>query len=798
MEQKSLDNLEFNKILGIIASFAGSHSGKETILKLHPSINLNEIRAKLDEIEEYQEYSEAGLKLNPGGLRDIREILDLLRTGSTVLAPEDFLLVKANIETANSLKKALENHKEHTQVKKSNRLAERISAMPNLNNLYHRIEDCLDDRGQIKNSASPALSSIRREYSQTISNIEKELNAYISGHPDDVQESYFTVRNDRYVIPISASSQSRIHGIVHDQSASGQTVFIEPLQFLPINNRLAQLRISEREEIKKILSNLTALLYQSARAMQEQFETLTWIDVVKAKTDFAERYNAKMPYISDKGDLILHNAKHPLIHPNCVPLDISLSTKQKCIIITGPNGGGKTVSMKTVGINALLMQTGNYVTADSDATLPIFTQILSDIGETQSIEAHLSTFTAHLKRLKEMTDIADEHSLILIDEICVGTDPIEGGALASGFLKEVCGRGAYAIVTSHYDSLKNMAFTTEGFTNAAMEFDYDTFKPTFRFQMGIPGRSNALAMARSFGLPENILTDLVKVNEGERKDEKGLIEAIERERGRAEALRRTYVQKIASIRSKEKEIEETMVQLKEFRKTKRDKLTEEFTAELRNKMREIEGIISRLKKAGDTTNAAEAISKALEEARTAHKLTKESIGKLDEAQKAEPKSIKAPKPISAEELSAGTKVIWAQNLRTGTISRLKGKNKAEVDFDGLLMTIPLDELSISHHTNKKQETGTVYAPRPFIRSEIDVRGMRAEEAVDEVEAYLKQASGMDFDKVFIIHGKGTGALQKAITEYLKSSPWKKKFRYGRYGEGDLGVTVVLFKPEAEA
>ncbi|MBQ3643275.1 MAG: Smr/MutS family protein, partial [Candidatus Riflebacteria bacterium] len=808
MERKTLDNLEFPKILGKIAIYASSRAAKDKILKLEPSTDANEIRGWLSEIEDYKNYSEAGIRLNTGAVNDIRELIEILNSGSTVLGSDDFLKVRANIQITGSLKKNFEAQTAGWTIKPTDRIAERIKAMPPLIALCQRIDDCLDDHGQIKNTASPTLASIRREFSKNTAEIEKQLNLFLNSHADDIQDHYFTLRNERYVVPVSASSQGRIQGIVHDQSATGQTLFIEPLQFLPMNNRLAQLRLSEREEIRKILTALTAVLCQSKSAMVEQFETLIWLDTVRARSEFAVNYNCHCPEISTEHELVLNKARHPLLHPNCVPLDIKMNKEQRCIIITGPNGGGKTVSLKTTGINALLMQTGNFVLADADAKLPIFSQILSDIGESQSIEDHLSTFTAHLKRLKEISDLADGKSLILIDEICVGTDPIEGGALASGFLKEIARRGAFSIVTSHYDSLKKVAFTTPGFINAAMEFDYETFKPTFRFCLGIPGKSNALAMARSFGLPEVILQDLVEANSGEHKDEKGLIEAIERERNRAEALRRSYVQKLTALRTKEAEVEETLTQLREFRKTKRDKLTEEYTSELRNKMRTFEALISSLKttinKNSSNSNAAEELMNALEEARNAHAAVRETKKSLEEQQNIEENEArKAIKEIDKAELKKGVEVIWKQNMRKGLFVKLSGKENAEVDFDGIVMRVKISDLALAPNTNSnsnkavKQVSGAVYAVTPLVRTELDLRGMRVEEALDELDSYMKTVADTDAAQVFIIHGKGTGALQKAVENYFKNSRWKKKFRPGRYGEGDLGVTVVTFK-QAEA
>lgn len=798
MESKSLLNLEFDKILKIIASYAGSAAAKEAIAQLHPSTDYNRISSELAEIDEYLDYSQAGVKINIGGIRDIREILEVLGSGSCILGSDDFLKVKANIEVAVNLKKVFESSDSSYVIKGGNRIAERIRRIPSLKNLWQRIDDCLDDRGNLRPDASPALAAIRREYTQTVNNIEKQLNAFMHQHSDDIQDKFFTIRNERYVVPILASAQSRIQGIIHDQSSTGQTVFIEPLSFLPMNNRLAQLRLSEKEEIKRIFQSLTALLFQALDPLQETFAVLTWLDTVRARAEFSVHYQAHRPEITTKDELRLSGARHPLIHPDCVPLEITMNQNQRCVIITGPNGGGKTVALKTVGINALLMQTGNFVLADAGAMLPIFAEIFADIGEDQSIENHLSTFTSHLKRLKEILDAPAGRWLVLIDEICVGTDPAEGGALASGFLKELHLRSAFAIVTSHYDSLKHFAFTTPGFINAAMEFDYETFRPTFRFQMGLPGRSNALAMARAFSLPETVLQDLVQMHEGERRDEKGLIEAIERERFRAESLRRTYVKKINDLRSRETEVEESLKQLREFRKTRRDKLTEEFTVEYRKKLKELEALISRLKKqaeggAGTENEGLAAARSALTEVKTSlHNFAQPPEDYAEESQDTTNKDFHVADPV-----------IWKRNLARGKIVRiLEGKSRAEVDFDGKLILVPFSELTDRLKNVKAEESdsglgGSIYAARKLVRNEVDLRGMRVEEALDAVDSFLKTVADAGIPKVFLIHGKGTGALHKAVTEYLRSSPYRKMFRPGKYGEGDLGVTVVVFNQQAD-
>ncbi|MGM0598826.1 MAG: endonuclease MutS2 [Candidatus Rifleibacteriota bacterium] len=797
MEQKSLSNLEFEKILRLISEFAGSKAAQEQICAFHPMVDEEQIQECLSEIDEYLDYSEAGVKISIGGIRDLRYIFSALHNNDSVLEAEDFIKVKADLEVMAGLKKTFSDSDSSWVIKGGEKISRRINQAPSLKNITQRIEDCLDDQGNLKAGASPALNSIRRDYSRTQKEIEKQLNAYISSHSDDVQDNFFTIRNDRYVIPVQASGQSRIQGIVHDQSASGQTVFIEPLAFLPMNNRLAQLKLSEREEIKRIFRALTQLLVKEIDSLENIFALLVWLDVIKAKVEFAIKYDAGRPEISKKGRLLIKEARHPLLHPECVPLDIEMNEKLRAVIITGPNGGGKTVALKTLGINSLLMQTGNYVLARNGSELPVFDQVFADIGESQSIENHLSTFTSHLQRLKEILEFESGKWLVLIDEICVGTDPMEGGALATGILKEFYRRGAFCLVTSHYDSLKRFAFTAEGFCNASMEFDYENFKPTFRFNMGLPGRSNALAMARVFALPNEVLVDLIDLQQNQKKDEKDLIEAIERERYRAESLRRTYVRKINEIRSREAESEKLLKQLREFRKTRRDRLTEEFTEKHRKKLKELERIISKLKKQAETTGAASA-KEPLDTARKALSDSKKSIDELEKSS-----DLNQDFESTAEKISCSDQVLWKRNMAQGEVKKLiDGGKRAEIDFDGMVFNLPVSELKLKksagkNKVKKKQNTGSVYVPRNPVKGQVDLRGMRVEEALLEVESYLQSAAQSGLPKVFLVHGKGTGALQRAITEFLQSGPYRKKFRPGRYGEGDSGVTVVVFNEQAD-
>ncbi|NLM18327.1 MAG: hypothetical protein GX221_11480 [Candidatus Riflebacteria bacterium] len=813
MEEKSLLNLEFDKVLLLLAERASSRAGKDAIKSSPVTTDKSQIEKKLQEISEFLFLSQIGMRPSVRGQRDIREILELLQENATALSSEDFLKIKANSEIASRLKKIVSEISKEDR-RKAQIILDRIEATPTLAALAQKINDTIDEQGNLRPDASPALAGIRRDYSKTLGELEKNLNSFLASSSDNLQDRYYTVRNERYVVPVKASCQQSVPGIVHDQSSTGQTLFIEPIAFIPANNRLAQLRLSEKEEIRRIFKALTSFTVSSQSQLEEQFQTLVWLDTVAARADFAIEYNASKPEISEQQVVRLSNARHPLLGHDCVPMSVTLSPKQKCIIITGPNGGGKTISLKTVGLNALLMQTGNYVLADEGAKLPIFEHVLADIGESQSIEEHLSSFTGHLKRLKEISELTVTFSLILIDEICVGTDPAEGAALASGFLKEMTKRGAYAIVTSHYDSLKKTAFTTEGFTNAAMEFDYKTLKPTFRFMTGIPGKSNALAMARLYGLDENILAELTEINSAEGDEEKTLIEAIERERTEAERLRREYNRKLSEIKLKEEETDRILDQLREFRKTKRDSVTEDFIKKHKQALKDSEQLISDLKTVikdlaqAELPNREESKNKsheALEKIRKHHKNIKQSINHLETPQddfftdiKRHRKAVE--KTGKTYQFQEGDRAIWNFNMQEGVISKIAEKNYAFIDIGGKILKVKLSDLTYSKKTEKKEASThkiSFTATAATIDERLDLRGLQSHEAIFKLEDYLKLAEQNNLGRLFIVHGKGTGALQKAVTAYLKNSPYKKKFRPGRYGEGDSGVTIVVFNPDAD-
>lgn len=797
MESKSLDNLEFSKVLKLIAAYAGSRAGQDAVMGLRPTSDVPAIQTALQEMDELYSFVAGGGHMPVGGLRDLRELMIRLRTGSESLSGDDLLCVRADIEVARAVQKAFESAGWFGERLPDSRLVERVNRMPTLGTAHREIVQAISDKGEVRDDASPRLASLRRELAQARSEIERRLTELVNAGGDIFQDRFFTIRGDRYVVPVRSSSQSLVQGLVHDTSGSGQTVFMEPLEFLPLNNRLARLRSEEREEVLRILRDLTDLLRNASAELGEMFETLVFFDALLARVKFARDYDARRPDIAPDRHVRLERARHPLLHPGCVPLDLEMDPKKACVVVTGPNGGGKTVALKIVGVNALLMQSGCYIMASGGSRLPVFDAILADIGEAQSIEEHLSTFTSHLKRLKEILDVCGPKSLVLIDEIGGGTDPSEGAALAGGILKEITRRGAFSLVTSHYDALKEVAFVTPGFVNAGMEFDESSFRPTFRFLMGVPGRSNALAVARQFGLPEAALADLaLRMGTGS-GEEKALFEALERERHRAETLRRAWEEKVASADRKQVELDAALEQLKEFRRTKRDALTDEFETRLKERLRDIESVIHELREAASRGVAVETdVQRArgtLAEARTA-------LSELDERRELSELS-ERPTSSSDEPLKTGEMVIWTGMPKPGVLETIDpGRGKAVVSYDGKRMTVASADLRRASIKNRPEKTVStvIGAATPLIRDEIDLRGMRVEEALEKAKSYLEMAEAQKIGRVFLIHGKGTGALQKSIHEFLKKSRWRGKFRFGRYGEGDLGVTVVVFDPAADS
>lgn len=800
MEAKSLAFLEFGKILGLISAFAGSQAAKDAVAALSPLTNPEEIEKRLADLDELILFLDEGRHMPIGGIREMRDLIDILKSGEGILTGEELLRIRANLEVFQHLRKALFDGT-GKEGRTFPRLNERLQHVADLSGIGKAITQTISEQGEVRDDASPRLQSIRRDLAKSHSEIERRLTDYLGSNTEIFQDRFFTIRNDRYVLPVKAQFQNQVQGIVHDQSGSGQTVFIEPLEFLAQNNRLARLKAEVREEVIRILTELTTMLSERVHDVSGMFDVLVFFDVLYARARFARTYDAHRPVIGPQGSFDLKRARHPLIHPDCVPLDITMDQKLACIIITGPNGGGKTVVLKTVGINALLMQVGSYVLAEVDSRLPVFSEILVDIGESQSIEDHLSTFTSHIKRLNEILNQADQHSLVLVDEIGGGTDPVEGAALAVGVLRALLRRGSLSITTSHYDSLKQAAFTTPGFGNAGMEFDYEHFCPTFRFLQGVPGRSNALAVARMFGVPEEVLSEMSSLLAGKGGRETELLESLERERMKAESLRRSWEEREREVKLRQEELEKSLSRLEEFRKTRRDELVDAYEERLQTQVKGFESLIHDLK---TQIGLGESSEKSLQEARSALGETKKTIVDLGSFEGSEHSSRQPATALGERPLETGEMVFWGGIPTPGEITSLdQGQKRAMVDFEGKSLNVALSELrrvpEMLAMKKKLQMSGGGIAmgSAPVVRSEIDLRGMRADEALEKTEEYLRMAAVQKLDKVFLIHGKGTGALQRAILEYLKHSPYRSKFRSGKYGEGDLGVTVVVFNPASD-
>lgn len=880
MDAITLSNLEFNKILSVISSYAYCNYTKELILQIRPTSNTEIIENALNELDELKNVTQLLGNLPISGILDLRPIFAQLTQNYQSLNYNHFSTIKANLLIWKSVKKYFSKFYNCTFqtdtekldkpicISKSNlfvpyRIISKILPLPDLEFIVEKINHVFNENGEIKDTASPKLNFIRNEIIKTKKQIETYLAEFINKNYDLIQDQYFTIRNERYVVPIKASYQDIVQGLVHDQSGSGQTLFIEPLSLLPLNNKLIKLITEEKDEIARIIQELTDHIKSEINSIWQIFETLIFLDTLQAKLRFAQAYNATRPQICvDK--LVIQNARHPLLHPNCVPLTFSVLPTQSCIIITGPNGGGKTVALKILGINCLLLQSGCYVLADSSSTFKIFENIFSDIGEYQTIEEHLSTFTSHIKRLKEILEKTNSNSLVLLDEIGSGTNPEEGSLLAYGVLRELRNKGAFVLATSHYDLLKHYAFTTPGFVNASMEFDEKTLQPTFKFIIGLPGRSYALAIAKQFKLPDSVLSDLYKYYQNKTiKHETKLLEILEREKQHLSKLKQLQLNSLSEIKNKEKEINKLYSELIEFRRTKKDKIIDEFSEKVKSFLKEIENLIYNTKQLlaqikqensckqnnyNSDKSSSEILSNTLQNLRSLHKRIKFETNQLldnfqnqlnnsakfyqstiyeianiiernskTEQTNNQNLSMNLNQQISNTQTTASisnnkeqinhTDILETNILQIGSkvylpyssnIGQIVGINKekklARVEYNGIIITLPCSNLIPANYANSNfndnNESKVYYNHSPTITEKLDLRGLKVEEALYKLEEFLKLAEINKLNKVYLIHGKGTGSLQKAVHEYLSKSNYKDKFRFGRYGEGDLGVTVV--------
>ena len=790
MNNKSLSTLEYNKIISRLVSFACSDGAKQILHKLEPMTDIDKINTALDYTNDaltrvYQKGS-----VDFSRIKDIRGSIARLKVGSSLNALE-LLNISMLLECAAHIKGYYEQRADSIQP-----LIDMLDPVTLLNNA---IKKCIISEDEISDDASANLRSIRRQKNIAADRIHTELNKILNSPSTRtyLQDYVITTRQGRFCLPVKAEYKSLMPGMVHDQSSTGSTVFIEPAAVVKLNNDIRELELKEQAEIEVILADLSAKAAEYTDSLLSDYEILTNLDCIFAKALLSRHFNCSRPVMNNKGIVNIKKGRHPLIEPHTVvPIDIYLGTDFNLLIITGPNTGGKTVSLKTVGLLTLMAQAGLNIPALEHSDIAVFDNIFADIGDEQSIEQSLSTFSSHMTNTVDILKKADSNSLILFDEIGAGTDPTEGAALAIAILDSLHRRNITTMATTHYSEIKMYALTTDGVENACCEFDVQSLRPTYRLLIGVPGKSNAFAISKKLGLSDNIINDASRRLDSEDIKFEDLVTDLEQSRVTIEREREELNEYKAQIAQLKSELTKKTERLDERTDNIIRKANEEAARILKDAKEYADKTINAMNKHGMTV-------KELEKHRSA---IREKMNKRQEKLKIEPaNNISEHKAHDISEFKVGMHVkVLTMNV-IGTVSQIhKNKNQITVLVGSLSTKMDIKNLTIlkgykdlaetSSKPNGAGGSGKIKMSKSSsVSSEINLLGYTVDEAIAVLDKYLDDAYIARIPQVRIVHGKGTGALRSGITSYLHGVPYIKEFRLGQIGEGAEGVTIVTFK-----
>ncbi len=787
MNTKAFTTLEFNKILNKLVGFACSEGAKTSARRLIPMTDIDEINSALDMTNDAVSriYRKGAVSFE--GIRDIRGSLARLKVGSALGVKE--LL---NISSLLGCTAHVKNYYEQ----RTDSLSVFFDSLDPVTLLNSDITRCIISEDEISDDASANLRDIRRKKAAANDRIHTELNKILNSPSTRtyLQDYVITTRSGRYCLPVKAEYKSFVSGMVHDQSSTGSTVFIEPAAVVKLNNDIRELELKETAEIEAILAELSSKAAEYTDILLLDYNVLTDLDLIFAKGQLSKHFKCSRPKMNTNNYINIKKGRHPLIPDDkVVPIDIHLGDDFNLLIVTGPNTGGKTVSLKTVGLLTLMAQTGLNIPAMDNSDIAVFDNVFADIGDEQSIEQNLSTFSSHMTNTVNILQNADEHSLILFDEICAGTDPTEGAALAISMLNDLHMRGITTMATTHYSEIKLYALTTDGVENACCEFDVASLRPTYRLLIGIPGKSNAFAISRKLGLPEYIINDATSRLDSEDIRFEDLVSDLENSRVTIEKERE-------EINAYKQEISELKAELKH----KSDKLSERTDKIIRKANEEAAAILKDAKDYADETiktmNKHGMTIKELEKKRSD---IREKLNKRQEKIKLTVPEHKVLKPSSINEFKKGMHVrVLSMNV-IGTVDAVyPAKKEVSVIIGSLNTKMKINNLEIL--TNYKDPDDKVskgtggsgkikMSKSSKVSQEINLLGYTVDEAIAVLDKYLDDAYIAKMPMVRIVHGKGTGALRNGITAYLRGIPYIKNFRLGELGEGDAGVTIVEFK-----
>ena len=786
MDKKILETLEYDKITAMLETHARCQIGKERARKLEPLTELAELNAELDLTSE----AEAVLfRLGQSPIDEFPDTRDTLKRIKAVsaLSMRELLDITSCLRAIRIAKSALT--KEPDQM----RLAAMAVNLPSYKFIEDELNRCILNEDEMFDGASPALSRIRRELRVANEKVREKLNSMIrsSTYQQYLQDPIITMRNGRFVIPVKQEYRKQIPGLIHDQSGSGQTLFIEPAAVVELGNTFKKLLAQERDEIERILSELTSMVAPYGEDIYNALILLGEIDLRFAKAQLARDMNAVRPEMNDELRIRIVRGRHPLLDKaKAVPIDIWLGEDFKTLIITGPNTGGKTVTLKTVGLFTLMAQAGMFVPADVGTRLGVFKNVYADIGDEQSIEQSLSTFSSHMTRLVGILKNADDKSLVLLDELGAGTDPIEGAALAMSILETLYGRRSTTLATTHYSEIKAFALARDGMENASMEFDIDKLCPTYRLFIGIPGKSNAFEISKRLGLDDDVINRAKQFLKGEDVRFEDVISGAESQRRIAEQERKLAEQARAELDALRAEVEKEKKKLEETKKGYQAKAREDARRVVADTKREMERLIVQIRSM-KSINQSEA-DRVIQASRDA---VRERENALVEPEKKVADMSVAPKSVNPGD---EVRIVSLENKKATVLKKPDAKGDVLVQAGIMKIAVRLDDLRLLNEPAKKgpqtdAAAGKVTLGDKSVGLSIDVRGKLVDEAIIEVDRYLENAAMNGLNEVMIIHGKGTGALRAGIQSYLKTHRLVESFRQGAYGEGDAGVTAVTIK-----
>jgi len=785
VDPKVWEKLEFDKIRSLLAAHASFSGGKSLAEQLEPT-------ASLEQAERWQQETAEALALlerhGPppfGGLSDVRPAARRARVGA-VLSPEELLAVADAARALAGLREYVAAHAPAGSI-----LAELGSALGDFRWMEREVRRCIDGEGQVVDSASGALAEIRNRLRRLRERVREHLEALVRSPKGQrcLQEPIVTLRNGRYVVPVKQEHRAEIPGIVHDQSASGATLFVEPLAAVELNNEIRKVERQESQEIERILTQLSGLVAQAAEGLIASVEAAAELDFIFAKAHLAAEWRATRPVLNGRGVIRLRRARHPLLKGDVVPIDVHLGDSFTALVITGPNTGGKTVTLKTIGLFTLMAQAGLHLPAAEGSETAVFRQVFADIGDEQSIEQSLSTFSSHMSNIVAILRRVDENSLVLLDELGAGTDPAEGAALAIALLEHLIGTGCRTVATTHYSELKHFAYTHPKARNASVEFDVESLRPTYRLLVGVAGASNAFAIAERLGLDRAIIerargkvdAELRRVDEMIRSVERDRSSA-ERERREAEELRRRYEELY-------RRYHDAFERLKAAREAVLEEARREARALVARAQREAEELLGHLRKAGAGAEleaaAAQARARLSEIAR-------------ETGSPGSPPSPRQGRPVDPKALRPGMRVRVQSLGQSAEVLDVSADGKVTVQVGPMRVTVPAADLAVDRSPAPEQRPAAAQAggtrlalgKAAAIKTELDLRGLTAAEALEELDKYLDDALLAGLSTARIIHGKGTGALREAVRRYLEGHPRVSGFRDADPAQGGTGVTIV--------